>query len=208
MITQRIADNAEECFNPDTNIKTFELKMSLKQLEEKLYEKEDTTYQMADSLECRSDILNMCLSSWALASSIVGFMSGNNLGTLSLIKLVILFLKFLRMEYRQRWHFAVCNYQWAQLEVDRKWIIRMHCHATLAPSLIWRHCVRLPSSSCAWDGHCFEKRGWENSRVFCWNDEPGLWPMSWWRLSIHKQLCQCLPSAYTKQQTSLYIGYQ
>jgi len=111
MITRRIADNAEECFNPDTNIKTFELKMSLKQLEEKLYEKEDTTYQMADSLKCRSDILNTRLSSWALASSIVDFVSGNNLGTLGLIKLVILFLKFLGMEYRQRWRFAVCNYQ-------------------------------------------------------------------------------------------------
>jgi hypothetical protein len=111
MVAWSITDNAEESLNANTNIKTLELKMSLKQLEEKLYEKEDTTYQMADSLKCRCDILNTRLSSWALTNSIVDFVSSNNLGTLGLVKLVVLFLEFLGMEYRERWGFAVCNYQ-------------------------------------------------------------------------------------------------
>lgn len=58
-------------------------------------------YQLADRVECRCDILNTCLSGWALAIVVVDFVSRDNLSPLSVVELVVLFFKLLRMEQGQ-----------------------------------------------------------------------------------------------------------
>ena len=49
-------------------------------------------YQIADHVECHCDILNTCLSSWALVIIVIDFVSHDNLSPLSIIELVVLSL--------------------------------------------------------------------------------------------------------------------
>ena len=62
-----------------------------------------------DGLQCCCNVLNSGPSCWALIIIATGFMSGNDLGSFGLIKLLVLLLEFLRMEDGQCGGITICN---------------------------------------------------------------------------------------------------
>ena len=62
-----------------------------------------------DGLQRCCNILNSGPSCWALIIIATGFMSGNDLGSFGLIKLLVLLLEFLGMEDGQCGGITICN---------------------------------------------------------------------------------------------------